>query len=252
LTGITCFDTAFNDQFPPGAAAYAAYVGGGVGNQPNYAYIVSAFPGAEHLSIALFAADDAQVLDVENFAASPADIPGWHARQVARGIQRPVIYASAFTMEDQVLPVVNALPRGRASTRLWTAHYGIGEHICGPASCAALSIEADGTQWTSSAMGRILDQSLLAADFFGVSPVPVIPVWQESMLQALPIVRQGSTGGIVRTIQGLCVARGQAVTVDGSFGPKTAGAVVALQKAARVADDGAVGEQTWPILMGIA
>ena len=50
------FDTALNDQFPSGAAAYAAYVDGGIGNQPNYAYIVSAFPKAQHLSIALFAA----------------------------------------------------------------------------------------------------------------------------------------------------------------------------------------------------
>jgi hypothetical protein len=31
------FDTALNDQFPAGAAAYAAYVDGGIGNQPNYA-----------------------------------------------------------------------------------------------------------------------------------------------------------------------------------------------------------------------
>ena len=53
------YDSAYNDQFPAGAAAYAAYVDGGVGDQPNYAYIVSAFPKAQHLSIALFASDNA-------------------------------------------------------------------------------------------------------------------------------------------------------------------------------------------------
>ena len=94
------YDTALNDQFPAGAAAYAAYVDGGVGNQPNYAYIVSAFPKAQHLSIALFASDNADALDVEPGASAPSDIPGWYARQVARGIQRPVIYASASTMND--------------------------------------------------------------------------------------------------------------------------------------------------------
>jgi len=160
------FDTALNDQFPGGAAAYAGYVDGGVGNQPNYAYIVTAFPKAEHLSIALFASDNADALDVEPGASAPSDIPGWYARQVARGIRRPVIYASASAMNDDVLPVLSQARIGRASTRLWTAHYGLGEHICGPASCGALSIDADGTQWTSSAMGLVLDQSLLVADFF--------------------------------------------------------------------------------------
>jgi hypothetical protein len=34
MAGITMYDTALNDQFPAGAAAYAAYVDGGIGNQP--------------------------------------------------------------------------------------------------------------------------------------------------------------------------------------------------------------------------
>ena len=160
------YDTALNDQFPGGAAAYAAYVDGGVGNQPNYAYIVSAFPKAQHLSIALFAGDNADALDVEPGASAPSDIPGWYARQVARGIGRPVIYASVSTMNDEILSVISQAGIARARTRLWTAHYGLGEHICGPASCRALSVNADGTQWTSSAMGLVLDQSLLVADFF--------------------------------------------------------------------------------------
>jgi hypothetical protein len=160
------YDTALNDQFPAGAAAYAAYVDGGVGDQPNYPYIVRTFPKAEHLSIALFAGDNADALDVEPGASAPSDIPGWHSRQVARGVQRPVIYASASTMNDAVLPVLSQAGIVRAQARLWSAHYGLGEHVCGPRSCGALSIDADGTQWTSSALGLVLDQSLLAQDFF--------------------------------------------------------------------------------------
>jgi hypothetical protein len=170
MAGITMFDTALNDQFPAGAAAYAAYVDGGLGNQPNYAYIVSAFPHAEHLSIALFASDNADVLDVEPGAAVPSDIPGWYARQVARGIQRPVIYASASAMNDEILPVLSQAGIARAKTRLWSAHYGLGQHICGPRSCGQLSVDADGTQWTSSAMGLVLDQSLLLDNFFTNDP----------------------------------------------------------------------------------
>jgi hypothetical protein len=252
VSGIAMFDTAYNNQFPAGAAAYAAYADGGVGNQPNFNFIVAAFPQARHLSIALFAANDADALDVESGAAEPADIPGWHARQVARGIARPVIYANVYTMSAEVLPVLSAAGIARAAVRLWTAHYGFGEHACGPGSCRELSIAADGTQWTSAAMGRTLDQSLLADDFFGTAPAPGVPAWQEAIMQALPTVREGSTGGIVKTIQGLCCARGHVTPIDGDFGAGTLQQVKATQAAAGVTQDGIVGPATWAALVGVA
>lgn len=155
-----------NDQFPSGGQAYAAYVDGSVGDQPNYAYIVRTFPKAFHLSIALFASNNADTLDVEAGAAAPGDVPGWYARQKNRGIQRPCVYASASTMTDSILPVLNQAKIGRSQVRLWSAHYGVGEHICGPSSCGLMPVEADGTQWTSNALGRDLDQSLLLENFF--------------------------------------------------------------------------------------
>jgi hypothetical protein len=167
---IVMYDTCSNDQFPAGAPAYAAYVDGHVGNQPNYAYIVKAFPGAEHLSIALHPADDADAIDVENGASHPSDIPGWYAAQVARGIQRPVVYASASTMQTWVLGVLADAGISRSATRLWSAHYGAGTHICGPSSCGQLSLDADATQWTPNALGRDLDASLVLPGFFGKLP----------------------------------------------------------------------------------
>ena len=164
------YDTALNDQFPSGAAAYAAYVDGAIGNQPNYPYIVAAFPKARHLSIALFAADDADALDVESGAASPGDVPAWYARQRKRGIQRPCVYASASAMNVSILPVLSAARISRSAVRLWSAHYGAGEHICGPGSCGAMSENADGTQWTPTAGGLVLDQSLLLENFFTTDP----------------------------------------------------------------------------------
>jgi hypothetical protein len=164
------YDTILNDQFPPGAVAYAGYVDGNLGNQPNYAYIVHAFPKALHLSVALFATDNADALDVEPGASTPSDIPAWYAAQRKRGIQRPCVYASASTMNDEILPVLSQAGIARAAVRLWTAHYEAGEHICGPASCGALSIVADGTQWTPNAVvngvALDLDQSLLQDNFF--------------------------------------------------------------------------------------
>jgi hypothetical protein len=177
MTGITCYDSILNDQFMAGAAAYAAYVDGSIGNQPNYGYIVEAFPQAHHLSIALFADHDADALDVESGAAEPSDIPGWYSRQKARGIARPCIYANASTMEDSVLQALSGACIGLASVRLWTAHYTGEAHICGPGAgtCGQLSVPADGTQWTSAAQGRVLDQSLLLEDFFAVPAPPEPP-----------------------------------------------------------------------------
>ncbi len=167
------FDTALNDQFPPGAAAYAAYVDGSVGDQPNYAFIVSAFPKAQHLSISLFG-NNADALDVEPGASDPSEVPGWYARQVARGIQCPVIYASASMMNGEILPTLSQAGIARSTVRLWTAHYEVGQHICGPGTCGALSINADGTQWTPNAVVNgatlVLDQSLLLENFFTTDP----------------------------------------------------------------------------------
>ncbi len=166
------FDTALNDQFPSGAAAYAGYVDGHLGNQPNYAFIVQAFPKAQHLSIALDAVDNADALDVEPGAAVASDVPGWYGRQVNRGIDRPVLYASASMMNDEILPALSQAGIARAKARLWTAHYGEGQHICGPGTCGALSVNADGTQWTSSALGLVLDESLLLDTFFTIPTTP--------------------------------------------------------------------------------
>ena len=176
VAGITMFDTIYNDQFPPGAAAYAAYVDGGIGDQPNYAFIVSSFPQAQHLSISLFG-NSADAIDVESGAAVPSQVPAWVAAQRKRGIQRPVVYASASNMNSEILPVLSQAGIALSTVRLWTAHYEVGQHICGPNSCGALSVNADGTQWTPNAVvdgsTLVLDQSLLLENFFTTDPTVI-------------------------------------------------------------------------------
>lgn len=189
---LTMFDSALNDQFPGGGDAYAAYVDGGVGNQPNYAYVVSAFPKAHHLSIALFPGNDADTLDIENGAATPESAAGWYERQKTRGVARPCLYASVSQMESDVVPVITAAGIARSSVRLWTAHIGHGPHICGPKSCGQLSIDADGTQWCFDALGRVLDQSLLLPDFFGIPKPPPPPAdWVFGPVRNLAVVAAG-------------------------------------------------------------
>jgi peptidoglycan hydrolase-like protein with peptidoglycan-binding domain len=157
-------------------------------------------------------------------------------------------------METEIVPVVQALPGGRGAVRLWTAHYGLGAHICGPSSCGALSIDADGTQWTSSALGRTLDQSLLTDSFFGTpAPVPA-QTWEDKLMASITTVQSGSTAAqAVKNWQGLLVARGYNIGttgackdgVDGSFGAATETATKSFQSAAKISVDGVVGPQTW-------
>lgn len=144
--------------------ALAGYVDGGIGDQPNSARIAAAHPQLHHLPIALSADHDAECLDVEAGAAVASQVPAWVKRQRTRGISRPVIYASVSRMKDEILPLVD-----RPATRLWTAHYGLGEHICGPHTCGQLPVDADGTQWTDAYHGLagVVDMSTLNDDFFG-------------------------------------------------------------------------------------
>jgi peptidoglycan hydrolase-like protein with peptidoglycan-binding domain len=255
------YDSAYNNQFPGNPQAVAGYVDGGVGDQPNFAHLVSAFPKAQHLSIALFAEHDADALDVEPGAADPSDIPGWYARQRRRGITRPCIYANASTMEASVIPVIRAIPVIRTSIRLWTAHYGEGEHICGPGTCGQLSFGADGTQWRSDALQRNLDQSLLLDDFFGTTPPPPPPQYTEFDMAQLPVLKQGDSdkpGAFwpVRRLQALVALTGKingipaaAIDPDGVFGKATAAGVKAVQAHYGIAQDSVCGIATWSVLL---
>ena len=64
-----------------------------------------------------------------------------------------------------------------------------------------------------------------------------------------PFVASGAHGENVRSIQYFLDARGQNLTVDGSFGPLTKAGVETFQGAHGLGADGIVGPQTWPVLI---
>ncbi|WP_299541718.1 peptidoglycan-binding protein [uncultured Streptomyces sp.] len=64
-------------------------------------------------------------------------------------------------------------------------------------------------------------------------------------LPAWPVLKTGSRGTDVLTLQHLLAARGHAVKADGAFGKKTAAAVRSFQQRAGLKTDGAVGPNTW-------
>lgn len=73
--------------------------------------------------------------------------------------------------------------------------------------------------------------------------------WTERMLRNAPTIKRGHQGAWARTAQGLLVARGYRIAVDGDFGDQTREAVKDAQSkygAERI--DGIVGPETWTIL----
>jgi hypothetical protein len=256
---ITMFDSAFNSQFPPNPQAVAGYVDGRVGDQPNYDWIVANFPKAHHLSISVFG-NDADCLDIESGAASVASASAWYSHRKAAGVARPVFYASVSLMESALIPAITAAGIPRSGFRLWSAHYGNGEHICGPATCGLLSFPADGTQWTDHAGALTCDQSLLNDDFFGGSAVTVT---YSPVTVSLPVLALSPAGQPLMSDTALphfYIRRLQLIlngiygfykgAIDGIYGPATAAAVKAVQHQLSLVQDGICGPKTWARVIG--
>jgi peptidoglycan hydrolase-like protein with peptidoglycan-binding domain len=68
-------------------------------------------------------------------------------------------------------------------------------------------------------------------------------------ISAWPLVRQGDRNHPVLTLQHLLRAQGQAIAVDGIFGPATNAAVRSFQQGRGLAVDGVVGPSTWSTLI---
>lgn len=183
------------------ADAYLGYVDGHFATWPA---LTARFggSGAHLLPLAVFAQDDAEGCDCENGDLTPAQVPAWVQRQLARGLQRPVVYASASVMRA-VLARLRAAGIGRATVRLLSAHYGAGAHICGPATCRLVTVAMDGTQFTDQAPGANgskIDNSILNDDFFD-TPEAAMPL-SSADIQAVA----KATAQLVWTIDGIIPA----------------------------------------------
>ncbi|HMH92930.1 MAG TPA: hypothetical protein VK586_17820, partial [Streptosporangiaceae bacterium] len=107
-------------NLPVGADAYLGYVDGRFATFPA---LKRAFPASHLLDLAVFSSGDATGCDCEPGDLRPDQVPGWVARQIARGVYRPVVYASASAMPG-VLAVMEAAGIHRSLVRVLTAHYG--------------------------------------------------------------------------------------------------------------------------------
>ncbi len=233
-----CFFDDVDVSLLPQADYYAGYADGIFA---NIAAIHSRFPAAGILSIAVRASDVADALDVEPFDATTSQAVPWFKLALSRGVTKPCIYSSVSNI-NTIVDLFNKAGIPRTAYRLWSAHYGLGSHICGPTTCKATEFACDATQFTSTAEGKSLDESVALSTFFS----PVIPPPAGN-----PTLSLGDTGNAVNELQGRLNVwhASPQLTVDGSFGPATLTAVRTFQQGHALTVDGVVGPATWGALL---
>lgn len=156
------YDSVTISEIPSGAEAVAGYVNGHYHTFPS---LKALFPRARKVSIAVSADADAKVLDIERGNAVPDEAPGWFRRHDHKRYGTPVFY----TMASQVEAVEDALAAVGIERReyiVWSSHVGAGKHLCGPRTCGYGHRQAEATQWTWTALGRNLDESVLTPAFW--------------------------------------------------------------------------------------
>lgn len=149
---------------PPNAYAYAGYVDGSFA---NFGTLEKMFPKAHLLSITVFG-NKADACDVENGDMTNADVYAWFKAMEADGVWRPCVYTQASNMAA-MQATMKANGFARSSYRLWSAHYTGTPHFCAPNTCGFGLDQADATQFTDRALGKSLDESIVADDFFAPS-----------------------------------------------------------------------------------
>jgi hypothetical protein len=94
---ITMYDSGHADSIPADANFAAGYID----RTDSYWPIRKKLPHATVMSIATYAAHDADCLDVEDGMAKPDEVAGWWKRQRDRCVARPVISANVSQMKHE-------------------------------------------------------------------------------------------------------------------------------------------------------
>jgi Putative peptidoglycan binding domain len=183
----------------------------------------------------------ADVLDVENYAATVADCPGWvkraraaYAAALRPGQREPCIYVNQSNIHLVANELLNAGVTG--VVYLWLADYNYS-----PAAAAALVVAASGPYpevGIQYAVDGDWDLDVFASSWLNV----------QSGVKGSQ-VQEGDSGPAVVALQkALNAADKAALTVDGLFGAATLAAVKAFQTAHKLTVDGIAGPATWSVL----
>jgi hypothetical protein len=172
VPSIFIYDDVNVDLIPADAEVVAAYAGG---IYENLGQARQKFPKAIVISIAISASEEAEVLDIENGDATVDQAPGWVKWQHSRGISLPILYRSVNGIDELVSKMTAAgIPRNEYW--IWSAHYGIGSHVCGPNTCKLTKYGCDATQFTDHAHNESLDESVTTPEFVPPTARPPVPV----------------------------------------------------------------------------
>ena len=121
VTLYSMYDSAEPSAIPPTAPIVAGYVDGLYAWKPaDWAR----FPHATHVTIATGAASLlADVLDVENGDATPAEVPEWLAKRAYIGAPRGVIYTSLSNWPNVTAAVERANVPASRTPMYWIAEW---------------------------------------------------------------------------------------------------------------------------------
>ena len=105
---------------------------------------------------------------------------------------------------DRLMLTMNANGFKRSQYRLWSAHYGAGEHVCGPSTCKLTRTACDWTQFTNRPLNSSLDESTLETD----SPVFTAPKAAPATVKAAAVpvddtIPSADVAGLETEVSGL-------------------------------------------------
>lgn len=212
-----------------GLPAYAGYFDGIYANLGAMStWIAANAAGAELLSITVFGNNGAMCIDIEPGNAVPSQAPGFYENPDHGPAIAPWFYMSAGDMTAVQDALANAgIPRSQYF--LWSAHYGVGQHLCGPQTCGFGLSQADATQWASNDQ---FDTSIVQEYCFNITD---------------PTLVEGETGPAVAEMQAALIEWQVPLPggADGVFGNETLLALRAFQDMTGLAVDGICGPATW-------
>jgi hypothetical protein len=193
-------------------------------------------------------------IEIRGWGQRGAATGGWNDRSIA------IVYDGYFHPPYNDVPTDAAI---EAMADLITVGVFLG-YIDPAFVCQPHSVLTAGTQWASACpgdnlRGRVNGFGSIEAiaryklEHAGAAPIPPAPQTPGRPrcvnVCANRVLRQGSRGVCVTTLQRMLAARGfNPGAIDGVFGARTKAAVVCFQAAVGITVDGVVGPQTWTAL----
>jgi hypothetical protein len=169
------YDSIHVEDLPEGGDFYLGYVNGAYA---NVAEIKARFPDKPVYGLTVLGPLGGVLKGESGVDTEPGnvDIPGAAQDikdELAAGVHMPIGY-TMVSWADALVQAVTALGVPRSQWRLLAAHYGAGQHICGPNTCGQLRTPADGTQCFDPGpydISLVSNTFILASDYPGVQPV---------------------------------------------------------------------------------